>query len=255
MDTFHFYQGSKPLLVSMPHVGLEIPRKIKEKMTDEALALNDTDWFIDRLYNFLVELDVSVISAKYSRYVVDLNRGRDGLSLYPGQRVTGLCPKMTFDDCALYKDKYEPDVESRTKKYWQPYHDKINEELSRIKSKFGRAMLWDAHSIKSRIPGLFDGCLPDLNLGTGNGVTASHALVEKLDGIISKSSYSSALNGRFKGGYITRHYGKPKNNIHAVQLEISQIIYMDESPNIKFQEQRANKLRLILRALIETMIE
>ena len=107
MDTFHFYQGSKPLLVSMPHVGLEIPRKIKEKMTDEALALNDTDWFIDRLYNFLVELDVSVISAKYSRYVVDLNRGRDGLSLYPGQRVTGFCPKMTFDDCALYKDKYE----------------------------------------------------------------------------------------------------------------------------------------------------
>lgn len=238
----------------MPHVGLEIPDNIKSMMTDEGLTLIDTDWYIDRLYDFLIEMDVSFISAKYSRYVVDLNRGTDGISLYPGKRVTGLCPMTTFDDQQLYKNGHEPDLEERTRKYWHPYHEKIGAELMRIKEQHGRAMLWDAHSIKSHVPGLFDGRLPDLNLGTGNGVSADHELVEKLDAIVSKSAYSSALNGRFKGGYITRNYGDPKNNIHAVQLEISQITYMDEAPHIKFQEARANQLRLVLRPLLETMV-
>ncbi|HPF45275.1 MAG: N-formylglutamate deformylase [Alphaproteobacteria bacterium] len=255
MNAFHFHQGNSPLLVSMPHVGLEIPDFIKNDMTDDALSLTDTDWHIDRLYNFLVDMDISVISAKYSRYVVDLNRGTDGQSLYPRQKVTGLCPLETFEEKPLYKKGKVPDINQRVETYWQPYHDKIRIELDRIKKRHGRAMLWDAHSIKSRVPMLFDGCLPDLNIGTGNGISAGHLLVEKLDRITSQSSYSSALNGRFKGGYITRHYGDPKNNIHAVQLEISQITYMDEEPNVRFNEAKANKLRPILIRLIETMIE
>jgi N-formylglutamate deformylase len=255
MDAFHFHRGEGPLLVSMPHVGLEIPDEIKANMTAAALSLIDTDWYIDRLYDFLADMDVSIISAKYSRYVIDLNRGTDGISLYPGKTVTELCPITTFDGAPLYKGGHKPDTEERTEKYWQPYHDRIAAELKRIKETHGRAMLWDAHSIKSHVPEFFDGRLPDLNLGTGNGISAGHDRVEKLDAIISRSAYSSALNGRFKGGYITRHYGDPKNNIHAVQLEISQITYMDEAPHIKFQEARANQLRPLLRTLIETMIE
>jgi N-formylglutamate deformylase len=254
MTAFHFHQGSKPLLVSMPHVGLEIPDEIKETMTDAALSMIDTDWYIDRLYDFLVDMDVSIIWAKYSRYVVDLNRGKGGGPLYPGQNETTLCPTITFEDQPLYQDGIAPDLEDRTKKYWQPYHDQILSELDRLKKDHGRAMLWDAHSIKSHVPHFFDGRLPDLNLGTGNGISADHGLVEKLDGIIKASPYTTALNGRFKGGFITRNYGDPENNIHAVQLEISQITYMDEAPDLKFRDDKANLLRPVLRSLMETMI-
>lgn len=255
MSAFHFHQGQGPLLVSIPHVGLEIPDDIKQGMTEAGLSMIDTDWYVDRLYDFLRDMDVSIISAKYNRYVVDLNRGTDGISLYPGQKVTGLCPITTFNDEPLYKDCVAPDVDERAEKYWKPYHDKIASELSRIKNKFGRAMLWDAHSIASHVPELFDGQLPDLNIGTGNGSSTGHVLVEKLDDIIQKSPYSAALNGRFKGGYITRNYGDPENNIHAVQLEISQVTYMDEAPANNFREDKANKLRPVLKALIQTMIE
>jgi len=254
MSAFHFHQGSGPLLVSMPHVGLEIPDDIKENMTAVARSMIDTDWYIDRLYNFLHDMDVSILSAKYSRYVIDLNRGTDGESLYPGKKVPGLCPLQSFDGEPLYKEGYKPDEQTRIEKYWQPYHDKISSELCRIKQKHGRAMLWDAHSIKSHVPAFFDGRLPDLNLGTGNGISAHHSLVEKLDQIIKLSPYSSALNGRFKGGYITRNYGGPKNNIDAIQLEISQITYMDEAPNINFRKDKADKLRPVLKTLIESVI-
>ena len=255
MTAYHFHQGTKPLLVSMPHVGLEIPDDIKAIMTDEALSMIDTDWYIDTLYDFLKAMDVSIIAAKYSRYVVDLNRGLDGVSLYPGQNETTLCPTNTFNDEPLYKAGQVPDVNDRAEKYWRPYHDQISTEIARLKEKFGRATLWDAHSIKSHVPHLFDGRLPDLNVGTANGASADHGLAEKLDAIVGKSPYSSILNGRFKGGYITRNYGNPTNNIHAVQLEISQITYMDEAPHIKFREDKANQLRPVLKALIETMIE
>lgn len=255
MRAYDFYQGSGPLLVSMPHVGLEIPDDISENMTDIARTIIDTDWYVDRLYDFLKEMDVSIISARYSRYVVDLNRGTDGISLYPGQKVTGLCPLTTFDGQPLYKDGHQPDTQARTKKYWQPYHDKISSVLTQIKQKHGRAMLWDAHSIKSHVPDLFEGRLPDLNLGTGNGTSAGHELVERLDGVVKRSKYSSALNGRFKGGFITRNYGDPQNNTHAVQLEISQITYMDEAPLNQFREDKADPLRPLLRSLIEIMTD
>lgn len=254
MTAFHFHQGRGPLLVSMPHVGLETPDDISANMTDIARTMIDTDWYVDRLYDFLKEMDVSILSAKYSRYVVDLNRGTDGVSLYPGQKVTGLCPMTTFNDEPLYVRGHQPDVEARTTKYWKPYHNQISSELARIKKKHGRAMLWDAHSIKSHVPELFEGRLPDLNLGTGNGISANHSLVERLDDIVNCSKYSAALNGRFKGGYITRNYGNPKNDIHAVQLEISQVTYMDEAPLNEFREDKADQLRPVLKALIETMV-
>lgn len=254
MNDFYFKEGGSPLLVSMPHVGLEIPDEIKDRMTDVALSLRDTDWYVDRLYNFLDDMDVSVISAKYSRYVVDLNRGTDGASLYPGQKVTEVCPTTTFNDEPLYKDGERPDEKTRIEKYWKPYHNKIEAELRRLKEKYGYARLWDAHSIKSHVPELFDGRLPDLNLGTGNGISASQELVEKLDYIIRQSGYTSALNGRFKGGFITRHYGNPDNNIDAVQLEISQITYMDETPDNVFCDDKAKVLRPILKSLLETMM-
>lgn len=254
MSSFHFHAGQGPLLVSMPHVGLEIPDEIKENMTDVALCMVDTDWYIDRLYDFLADMDVSIISARYSRYVVDLNRGTDGAALYPGKAETTLCPTHTFDGEALYKNEHKPDIENRTAKYWKPYHDQLSAELARLKEIHGRAMLWDAHSIKSHVPGLFEGRLPDLNLGTGDGSSADPALTEKLDAILQNSPYSSALNGRFKGGYITRNYGDPKNNIHAAQLEISQITYMDEAPNANFQKAKADKLRPLLKNLTQTMI-
>lgn len=254
MNDFYFHQGNGPLLVSMPHVGLKIPEDIKADMTNAALSLEDTDWYIDRLYNFLHDMDVSIIAANYSRYVVDLNRGVDGVSLYPGKKVTEICPTTTFGNVPLYKGGVMPDQKKRIVRYWQPYHDKIRTELDRIKQIHGFARLWDAHSIKSHVPALFTGRLPDLNLGTGDGKSAKHSLVKKLNQLVQKSGYTSALNGRFKGGYITRHYGDPDNNIDAVQLEISQTTYMDEAPDNRFREGKADELRLILKALIETMM-
>jgi len=253
MDPFFFHKGSKPLLVSMPHVGLEIPEYIKSNMTSHGVNMVDTDWYIDRLYDFLLEMDVSIIGAKYSRYVVDLNRGIDGTSLYPGKKVTGLCPTHTFDGDPLYNKGFNIDEAARIDQYWRPYHDKISNELSRIKQNHGFTRLWDAHSIKSHVPELFNGRLPDLNLGTGNGISADMELVKKLDKIIRTSKYTNALNGRFKGGYITRHYGDPKNNIDAIQLEISQITYMNEKTN-EFDERLANQLRRTLKKLIDTLI-
>lgn len=253
MDNFHYKKGGSPLIVSMPHIGLEIPQDIKAHMTDKGLAMVDTDWFIDRLYDFLWDMDVTIIGAKYSRYVVDLNRGTDGISLYPGQIVTGLCPTYTFDGEPIYSNDYQLDEAQRIEKYWLPYHEQLEIEIHRIKEMHGYARLWDAHSIKSHVPGLFDGRLPDLNLGTGNGISADHALVESLDNIIRKSNHSSALNGRFKGGYITRHYGDPNMGIDAVQLEISQITYMDEHTK-EFIEEKADGLRPVLKSLIDTMM-
>lgn len=238
----------------MPHIGLEIPDDIKAQMTDYGLSVVDTDWHIDRLYNFLLDFDVSIIGAKYSRYVVDLNRGTDGESLYPGLAVTGLCPTHTFDGEPLYKSGIEINEAERIDKYWQPYHQKIAQELHRIKQEHGFVRLWDAHSIKSHVPELFEGRLPDLNLGTGNGLSANHLLIEKLNQTVNSSKYTSALNGRFKGGYITRCYGDPKNNIDAIQLEISQLTYMNESTN-QFNEYLANQLRPVLKSLIETAMQ
>jgi len=258
MEVFRPITGDSPLLVSMPHVGTHIPDDILDCMGGAVRVVPDTDWYLDRLYDFLVDMGANAIMATHSRYVVDLNRSRTGGALYPGQSETGLCPLDSFAGQPLYLDGHEPngtEIERRINLYWQPYHDRIAAELSRIKDRYGYALLWDAHSIKSHVPRFFEGRLPDLNLGSGGGVTCDPDLSTRVHDLARKSDYSTALNGRFKGGYITRHYGNPVAHIHALQLEISQCIYMDEDAPYGFCDDKAQKLRPLLRQMLDLFRE
>ena len=230
---FTFHQGTAPLLVSMPHAGTYVPPQLAERFTEEARQVPDTDWHMERLYAFAKDLGASILVATHSRYVVDLNRPPDGASLYPGQSVTGLCPVDTFDDTPIYAHGDVPDdaeIAARRGAVWAPYHAQLRAELDRIRARHGVAMLWDAHSIRSVLPRFFEGKLPDLNLGTANGASCAPALAQELLAIAeSAPGYTGVLNGRFTGGYITRHYGQPAQNIHAVQLEMTQCSYMQEA--------------------------
>ncbi|KQP18103.1 N-formylglutamate deformylase [Pseudorhodoferax sp. Leaf267] len=230
---FRFRQGTRPLLISMPHVGTHVPPALAARLTDEARHVPDTDWHLERLYAFADTLGASVLVATHSRYVIDLNRPPDGASLYPGQSVTGLCPVDTFDDTPLYAHGDVPgeaEIAARRNAIWHPYHAQLAEELARIRAQHGIAMLWDAHSIRSELPRFFDGKLPDLNLGTGKGMSCDPALADRLLSIAREAEgYTSVLNGRFTGGYITRHHGQPGQGVHAVQLEMTQSSYMQEA--------------------------
>lgn len=230
---FTFHQGTAPLLVSMPHAGTYVPPQLAARFTEEARQVPDTDWHMERLYAFAKDLGASILVATHSRYVVDLNRPPDGASLYPGQSVTGLCPVDTFDDTPIYAHGDVPDdaeIAARREAVWVPYHAQLRAELDRIRARHGVAMLWDAHSIRSVLPRFFEGKLPDLNLGTANGASCDPALAQQLLAIAeSAPGYTGVLNGRFTGGYITRHYGQPAQNIHAVQLEMTQCSYMQEA--------------------------
>ncbi|MBP7324974.1 MAG: N-formylglutamate deformylase [Alicycliphilus sp.] len=232
---FLFHQGTAPLLISMPHAGTHVPPAIAARLTPEARQVPDTDWHLPRLYDFAQALGASILVATHSRYVVDLNRPPDGTSLYPGQSVTGLCPVDTFDDRPLYANPAdlpdEAEVAARRAAYWAPYHAQLRAELERLRAAHGVAVLWDAHSIRSVLPRFFEGRLPDLNLGTGDGISCDPALAQTLLGEArAATAYTAVLNGRFKGGHITRHYGAPARNIHAVQLEMTQCSYMQEAP-------------------------
>lgn len=231
---FRFRQGTRPLLISMPHVGTHVPPALAARFTDEGQRVPDTDWHLERLYDFADTLGASVLVATHSRYVIDLNRPPDGASLYPGQSVTGLCPLDLFDDQPLYRDPAdvpsEAEIAERRQAIWQPYHTQLAQELVRLKALHGAAALWDAHSIRSVVPRFFEGSLPDLNLGTANGDSCDPALAQQLLAIGQQApGYTAVLNGRFKGGHITRQYGKPAQGIHAVQLEMTQCSYMQES--------------------------
>ncbi|HRP20802.1 MAG TPA: N-formylglutamate deformylase [Alicycliphilus sp.] len=232
---FTFHQGTAPLFISMPHVGSYLPPQIAARLTPEARQVPDTDWHLERLYGFARDLGASILVATHSRYVVDLNRPPDGASLYPGQSVTGLCPVDSFDDRPLYTraddTPGDAEVAARRQTYWQPYHAQLRAELERMRAALGVAVLWDAHSIRSVLPRFFEGRLPDLNLGTGDGISCDPALAQTLLGEArAATAYTAVLNGRFKGGHITRHYGAPARNIHAVQLEMTQCSYMQEAP-------------------------
>ncbi len=260
MQPFDFIPGTAPLLVSMPHSGLQVPAELSARMTEAALALPDTDWHIPQLYDFMGDLKASVITATQSRYVIDLNRAPDGRPLYPGASNTELCPTSSFDEQPLYRDGQGPsaaEVAERREAVWQPYHAKIAEELQAIKARHGYALLWDAHSIRSRVPRFFEGRLPDLNLGTGDGTAADAGMIDLLGAVARDAEgigFTHAINGRFKGGYITRHHGNPADGIHAVQLELSQITYMDEEPPYGFQEERAAEIRPVISGLIHAML-
>lgn len=249
---FHFRPGRTPLLVSMPHTGTHIPVELKKRMTAAGLAVPDTDWHLAKLYDFLEEMGASVLIATHSRYVVDLNRPPDNANLYPGQDTTPLVPLDTFHKQPLYRAGKEPgsgEVAERVTTYWQPYHARLAEELARLREKFDYALLWDAHSIFSEVPRFFAGKLTDLNLGTADGKSCAPGIGEAL--LKKASGYTAVLNGRFKGGYITRTYGDPANGVHAVQLELSEATYMDESPPYRFRKPLAERLRPQLRAFIE----
>ncbi len=260
MPPYRFTQGSLPLLVSVPHAGTELPDDLRSRMTEAALALPDTDWQVDRLYDFLDDLGASAIVASQSRYVVDLNRAPDSRPLYPGASNTELCPTSSFDEAPIYREGQGPspeEIEARLDTIWRPYHAKIREELTRIKAAHGIAVLWDAHSIRSEVPRFFEGRLPDLNLGTAGGKSASAELTGLLGAVAREAEalgYSHAIDGRFQGGYITRSFGAPDASIHAVQLELSQITYMDEDPPYGFREDLADKVRPVLQGLLDAAL-
>ena len=255
MELFKFRAGKAPLLVSMPHTGIHIPDWLAPRLSAAARALPDTDWHLERLYDFVDGLGASVLVATHSRYVVDLNRPPDNANLYPGQDTTGIVPMDTFHLEPLYLPGFPPsedEVAERIRTYWRPYHDRLRQALGEIKAKHGYALLWDAHSIFSVLPRFFKGKLPDLNLGTADGKSCAPRIGEALAKTVE--GYSVALNGRFKGGYITRHYGDPANGVHAVQLELSEVNYMDERAPYRFVESKARQLRPQLKTLLELFL-
>ncbi len=259
-DPFTFIRRSGPLLVSMPHSGTHLPPAMEGRLTAAAAALPDTDWHIPELYDFLEELGASVIIASHSRYYIDLNRDPDGKTLYPGTSNTELCPTTTFAGASIYRPGQTPsdaEIAERREAAWRPYHTALAEELATIRARHGTALLWDAHSIKSQVPRFFEGRLPDLNLGTGDGISAGQGLADLLMSVARDGEenlgFSHAMNGRFKGGYITRYHGRPRAGVHAVQLELSQITYMDEDPPHSFREDLAAKVRPLLAGLLQTM--
>ena len=252
-DVFTLHRGTAPLLVSLPHDGSAVPGAIAARLTDSARAVPDTDWHVSRLYSFARALGASILVPRYSRYVIDLNRSPDDVSLYPGQNTTGLCPVVQFSGAPVYLDGQVPtpdEVTSRTETYWRPYHAALAAELQRIHAAHGRVVLWEGHSIKGELPFLFDGRLPDLNLGTAGGTSCSAATQDRLETILAaQPHYDWVVNGRFKGGYITRHYGDPAHGIDAVQLEISQRIYMDEE-TFAWDDALAQGAQSVIRALL-----
>lgn len=257
-DVFTLHRGRASLLVSLPHDGSEIPDALAARMTPAARRAPDTDWHVARLYEFARELGASILVPRWSRYVIDLNRGEADISLYPGQNTTGLCPIVQFNGEAVYLPGQQPDageVSARIEHYWRPYHQALRGELDRLRAVHGRVTLWEGHSIRgSELPFLFDGRLPNLNLGTANGTSCSAALQARLEASLgAQSEHDWVANGRFKGGHITRHYGDPDNGIDAVQLEISQRCYMNED-TFEYDAGKAAGLQALLVSLLHSTL-
>jgi len=252
------HEGASPLLVSLPHDGTALPNDLAARMTPTAQRVPDTDWHVSRLYAFARELGASMIVPACSRYVVDLNRPPDDVSLYPGQNTTGLCPLVQFSGEPVYLPGQEPapdEIAGRVKRYWRPYHDELAAEIQRIKSVHGRVVLWEGHSIRSVVPFLFDGRLPDFNLGTADGASCTAGLQRKLvTELESQRKFSFVANGRFKGGYITRQYGDSINGVDAIQLELAQCNYMDED-SFDYAPDRAAPTQALISRLLDAALQ
>ncbi|CAI1874638.1 N-formylglutamate deformylase [Serratia fonticola] len=255
-DPFEFQSGQLPLLISIPHAGTRLTPAVEKGLTDEARPLQDTDWHIPRLYDFARAMGASILVGNYSRLVIDLNRPADDKPLYT-TATTGLFPDVLFDGHPSFLPDAAPSDEERAgylQNIWQPYHQQLQNELARLKAQHGFALLFDAHSIASVIPRLFDGKLPDLNLGTNGGESCPASLSDRLVTCCQQQQqFSHVLNGRFKGGYITRAYGQPQEHQHAVQLELAQVNYMSEQ-TFEFDAARAAPLQRLLQQMIESML-
>ncbi len=257
--TFQLHQGHAPLLVSMPHMGTAIPDTLRDRYVPRALDVEDTDWHMDRLYDFVRAMGASVLTPVFSRYVIDLNRPPDDAPMYPGASNTELCPTRFFTGDPLYREGSAPGPAERAQRreqYWQPYHDALQGELDRLKAEHGFVLLWDAHSIRSEIPWLFEGRLPDLNIGTANGDAADVRIAAAVvDACRDAPGVTSVLNGRFKGGYITRRYGRPAEQVHAVQLEKCQCLYMQEQLPYAWQADRAAAIQPVLQSMVGAALD
>ena len=254
---FHLHRGTAPLLVSLPHDGSAIPDAIASTMTPSARSAPDTDWHVARMYEFARGLGASMLVPRFSRYVVDLNRPPDDESLYPGQNTTGLCPTVQFSGAPVYlegKGPSQAEIAARVEAYWRPYHAALAGELQRLRERFPSVVLWEGHSIRGVCPFLFDGRLPDFNLGTANGASCRADLQQRLERVLAASEgFDWVANGRFKGGYITRQFGDPANGIDAVQLEMRQHIYMDED-TFAYDAARAPAAQRVIHALLEAAL-
>ena len=249
--------GDGPLLLAQPHGGLEIPQAIEARLNAAGLARADTDWHITRLYDGLVD-NVTIVSTPLHRYVIDANRDPVDRSLYPGQNTTSLCPTTTFDGDPIYVDGQAPDADEirrRQQLYHQPYHDAIDEQLLRIRQRHGFAILYDCHSIRSLIPFLFDGRLPDFNIGSNDGQSCDAAVETTVKSVCKAADrYSTVVNGRFKGGWTTRRYGAPETGVHAIQMELAQCNYMREKPPWQYDRHKADELRVILADILQKLV-
>lgn len=245
--------GDSPLILGLPHTGTYVPRDIFDKLNETGKRLADTDWHVHRLYEGLVD-NVTSVRALFHRYVIDGNRDPSGASLYPGQNTTELCPTTDFDDNDIYRNGKAPgpdEIEARRVRFHQKYHDTLAAQITRITARHGFAILYDCHSIRSHIPHLFDGKLPDFNIGTFDGKSCGVHVAETVKTICAAATdYTHVVNGRFKGGWTTRHYGDPDNNVHAIQMELTQSTYMQEHDPWAYLPQTADKIRPILRAVL-----
>jgi N-formylglutamate amidohydrolase len=250
-------RGDSALVIDVPHAGTFVPADIAARLAIGARALPDTDWHVDRLYAFARAAGATLVVATHARYVVDLNRDPGGAALYPGADNSEILPTTTFDREPVYAGA-TPDGEEiadRVAMYHAPYHARLAAEVERVRARHGHAILLDGHSIRSQVPRFFDGRLPDLNLGTASGASAEPALERLAAGVLAGADgMTSVVNGRFKGGWITRHYGRPGDGVHALQLEVAQAAYMDESPPWPWDEARAVPLGRVLARLIDALV-
>ena len=256
---YTLHQGVAPLLVSVPHAGRELPPALLSRLVPRAHEVEDTDWHVDRIYKFVQDLGASFLVPRFSRYLVDLNRPPENIPMYPGANNTGICPTTFFDGTPLYRAGQMPtdhDVNERIRDYWKPYHDAITAEMVRLHSHHGYVVLWDGHSICSEVPWLFEGRLPDLNLGTVDATSCSPSLRSLCAEVLAgQRQLSSAIDGRFKGGHITRFYGRPEQGWHAIQMEMTWSSYLDESRPQHWNPARAEPTRSVLQTLIENILD
>ncbi|MGY6697272.1 MAG: N-formylglutamate deformylase [Roseinatronobacter sp.] len=248
-------RGDGPVVLGLPHTGTWLPQDVRAKLNPRGKALADTDWHIERLYEGLLP-SATTVRATFHRYLIDANRAPSGESLYPGQNTTGLVPLTDFDGMPIWSETPDAaEIEARRAEYHAPYHAALAAELERVHARHGVAILYDCHSIRSHIPYLFDGTLPDFNIGTNGGTSCAPQLEAAVTEICSQAEgYSSVLNGRFKGGWTTRHYGKPDNSCHAIQMELAQSTHLStEAPPFSYDSAKAERMRSHLRRILETL--